>query len=160
MKNVPLGIAGLSIVASGLVGFSSFLRAQSAPEAQPITTHALSATVDYGNNYSVQPGKAGTDFERVGVLAQQTVTITMQFPRSLVGRPIIVEPLDGGTVSVPQNGLFVSSDSNVTFQFQTPNMFGACRVAVHRPDDNNFLRFWVVDPGHPENTPRNLLGAY
>ncbi|MBA2436306.1 MAG: hypothetical protein H0V54_14720 [Chthoniobacterales bacterium] len=146
-------------VATGLFGFSTTVRAQQ-DEPQPIVSRAVSATVDYGNDAVFQPGKHGTDFDRLGVRTQQILTITVQFPPELAGQTILVDPLDGGAVTVPEEGLLVGSDGNVTFQFQTSEGFGAARIAVHQPDDNNFVQFWVVDPEHPENTPPDLLGVF
>ena len=159
MKSVPLGIAGLAIVASGLLVFSTAARAQDG-EPQPITSRALAAAVDYGNDAVFSPAKHGTDFDRLGLLPEQLLTITVQFPAELAGQLLIADPLDGGTVYAPEEGLFIGSDGNATFQFQAGASFGACRVAVHQPDDSNFLWFWIVDPEHPENTPPDLPGVY
>ena len=84
----------------------------------------------------------------------------MQFPLELAGQAMIAEPLDGGILTQPDNGLFVDSDGNVTFQFQAVDSFGACRIGVHQPDDTNVIELWVVDPDHPENTPPGLPGVY
>jgi hypothetical protein len=157
MKSVPVGIAGLALLASGLFGLSSGARAQGEPQA--IVSRALAATVDYGGDNIFNPAKTSTDFEPLGLLPEQMLTITVQFPSELAGQPMIVESLDRGTLT-PENGLFVDADGKVTFQFQAGNAFGACRVVVHQPDDSNFLQFWVVDPAHPEDTPPNLPGFY
>jgi hypothetical protein len=120
----------------------------------------LSATVDYGNNAIFQPGKHDPDFELLGVLPGATLTITVQFPPELAGQTMIVEPLDGGTLAIPEGSFIVNADSNVIFQFQMSEFFGVSRIAVHQPDDSNFLHFWIADPDHPENTPADLLGVY
>lgn len=159
MKTVPFGIAGLAFLASGLFGFSTSLRAQD-DGPQPIVSRALSATVDYGNDNIFRPDKTSTDFSALGLLAQQVLLITVQFPTELAGQRMIVEAIDGGTVSMPEDGLFVGPDGNVTFQFEAGGAFGACRLVVHQPDDSNFLQFWIVDPEHPENTPEGLPGVY
>lgn len=159
MKTVPFGIAGLALLASGLLCLAPGVYAQD-DDPQPIVSRAIAATVDYGNDNIFHPAKTSTDFEPLGVLPQQMLTITVQFPSELSGQPMIVEALDNGALSVPEGGLFVGEDGNVTFQFQVGNAFGACRIAVHQPDDSNFLQFWVVDPAHPENTPDGLPGAY
>jgi hypothetical protein len=160
MKTVPFGIAGLAVLASGLFGFTSALAQDDGQPPQPILTRALSVKVDYGNDAIFEPAKHGTDFEPLGLLPQQIVTITVAFPAELAGQFMIAEPLEGGTLTVPEDGLFIDSTGNVVFQFQAGNAFGACRVSVHQPDDSNFVQLWVVDPEHPENTPPNLPGAY
>lgn len=159
MKNVPLGIAVLAALASGLFGFSTLARAQD-DGPQPIVSRAIAATVDYGNDTIFTPAKSSTNFERLGVLPGQTLIITVQFPTELAGQAVIAEPLDGGAISPPDQDLLIDSNGNVSFQFQTSDAFGACRIAVHQPDDSNFVQFWIVDPDHPENTPPNLPGSY
>jgi hypothetical protein len=152
MKTVPFGIAGLAVLASGLLGFSPSARAQDEPP-QPIPSRAIAATVDYGNNNLFALDKSSTDFTPLGLLPQQLLSITVQFPIELAGQAMIVEAPDGGTVFVPEGGIIVGSDGNVTFQFQAGNAFGACRIVVHQPDDSNFLQLWngyAFQPGqHP-----------
>jgi hypothetical protein len=160
MKTVPFGIAGLALLASGLFGFTSLVCAQDEGEPQPIVSHALAATVDYGNDAIFQPGKHATDFDRLGMRPEQVLAITVQFPAELAGQIVIAEPLDGGTLTIPENGLFIGDDGTVSFQFQAGTSFGTCRISVHQPDDTNMLQFWIVDPDHPENTPPDLPGVY
>jgi hypothetical protein len=159
MKHVLAGIAGLALVASGLLRFATIALAQE-DQPPPVPSRAMSATVDYGNGNIFNPAKSSTEFEQLGVLQEQVLTITVQFPSEMAGQPMIVEALDGGTLFIPEEGLFVGTDGNVTFQFQAGDAFGACRLAVHQPDDSNFLQFWVVDPTHPEDTPPDLPGVY
>jgi hypothetical protein len=159
-KNVPFGIAIGVAAATGLFGFTALVRADDDGGPQPIVSRALAATVDYGNDAIFQPAKHATDFDRLGLDPQQVVTVTVQFPVELAGQAILAEPLDGGTLTLPEGGLIVGTDGNVTFQFKASDPFGACRVAVHQPDDSNYVQFWIVDPDHPENTPPDLPGAY
>jgi hypothetical protein len=168
MKSVPLGVAVVA-TAAGLLFFSAPLRGQDEGSPTPtpsptppstISSRALTAKVDYGNDLIFYPAKQSTDFERLGLLPNQILSITVQFPAELAGQTIIAESLDGGTLSLPEEGLLVDADGNVTFQFQAGVSFGACRIAVHQPDDSNFIQLWVVDPDHPENTPPGLSGSY
>jgi hypothetical protein len=151
----------LVILVDVLSALSSNAVAQSEEDdAQPIVSRAIAATVDYGNENIFNPAKHATDFYRLGVLADQLLTITVQFPPELAGQIVLVDALDGGGVNVPEEGLTINLDGDVTFQFQTSVAFGACRLTVHQPDDSNFLQFWIVDPEHPENTPPDLPGVY
>lgn len=159
MKHVPLGIAGLAFLASGLFGFTALSRAQDGTPP-PVTSRALAATIDYGNGNVFQPAKSNTAFQCLGLDPGQLLTVTVQFPSDLAGQTIIVEPLDGGSLTFPDGGFFVDSQGNVTFQFQAVDLTGLCRIAVHQPDDSNFVQLWVVDPDHPENTPPDLAGLY
>ncbi|MGI8891401.1 MAG: hypothetical protein ACR2G0_11540 [Chthoniobacterales bacterium] len=159
-KTFKLRVTALTFLTSACFGFSVSAHAQGDGEPPAIASRATLVTVDYGNDVTFQPTKHSTDFDRLGVRAQQLLTLTVQFPAELVGQLIIAEPLDGGTLYAPEDGLFIDGDGNVTFQFQTGDAFGACRVAVHQLTDQNFIQFWIVDPDHPENTPPDLPGSY
>jgi hypothetical protein len=159
MKNVPVRIAGLALVASGLFGLSTVVRAQDGTPA-PINSRALAATVDYGNGNVFQPAKSNTAFQCLGLDPGQFLTITVQFPTDLAGQPMIVEPLDGGLLTFPDGGFVVDANGKVTFQFQAIDLTGLCRIGVHQPDDSNFVQLWVVDPDHSESTPPDLAGLY
>ena len=157
---VSLSPIWLAFLVSVHLTISTTARAQDDGGPQPILSRALAATVDYGNDNVFQPSKSNTDFQRLGLDPGQLLTITVQFPVDQAGQAMIVEPLDGGLLSLPDGGFFVDSEGNVTFQFQAIDSFGACRIAVHQPDDSNFIYLWVVDPEHPENTPPDLQGIY
>ena len=158
---VPLGPLGLAFLVSvHLTATLNTARAQGDDGTEGIVSRALAATVDYGNDAVFQPAKHGINFDQLGLLPQQSLNLTVQFPVELAGQVIIAEPLDGGTLTVPEEGLFVGVDGTVFFQFQAGDSFGACRLAVHRPDDTNFIQLWVVDAAHPENNPENLPGVY
>jgi hypothetical protein len=135
-------------------------RAQSDGEPEPIVSRALAATVDYGSDNIFQPSKQQTDFNLLGLDPGQIINITVWFTTKLAGQSILAEPLDGGTIFVPARGLVVGSDGTVVFQFQAGQGPGSCRLAVHQPDDQNLLNFWIVDLKHPENTPPQLSGGY
>ncbi len=147
--------------AAALFGMSSPARAQEGdPPPEAIVSRALAATVDYGNDAVFQPAKHDTTLDRLGLDPQQTVNVTVQFPVEMAGQSILAEALDGGVVTLPDGGLIVADDGTVSFQFQASDASGCCRLAVHQPDDSNFLLFWVIDPDHLENTPPDLPGAY
>lgn len=163
MKKFPLGVAGLVLVIGGLLAFSPSALAQDDPP--PVVSRALSATVDYGNDadgndISFQPAKQGVDFVQLGLHPGQTVTITVKFPVELAGQLILVEPLDGGSATIPDDGLYVADDGTVTFPFQAISTPGAYRIGVHQPDDQNVIHFWVIDTENPENNPADLPGSY
>lgn len=160
MKIIPLGIAGVAL-AAGLLSFvlPPSARAQDG-DPQPVISRALSATVDYGNDAVFQPVKQGVDFEQLGLRPEQAVTVTVQFPVELAGQSIVAAPLDGGVLTIPDDGLIVASDGTVTFPLQAGESVGACRIAVHQPDDMNVIHFWIIDAENPGNNPENLPGAY
>jgi hypothetical protein len=158
MKSVPFGIAGVA-AATGLFIFLSTLHAQDDGAPPAAITHALAATVDYGNDVIFQPEKSGTDFGLLGVRPDQIVSVSVQFPPEYVGQPVSAGTLDGGAITLPEGGLVVDSNGMVTFQFQG-GFLGACRVNVHLADDANFLQFWVVDVDCPDSNPLGLTGGY
>lgn len=164
MKKLPLGFVGIAAATGLFLIFSPTVRAQDG-DPQPIVSRALSANVDYGhdaqgNDQSFQAAKQGVDFGLLGLDPQQTVTMTVQFPAELAGQLIIVEPLDGGIVTIPDDGLHAAADGTVVFPFKASDTPGACRIAVHQPDDMNVLHFWIIDTAHPENNPADLPGGY
>lgn len=159
MKTVLLGIAGLAIFASGLFVFSTSLRAQDDGAPPAAISHALAATVDYGNDVLYQSEKFGTDFGLLGIRPEQPVTISVLFPIESAGQTVAAGLLDGGTLTLPEGGLIVGPDGLVSFQFQA-SILGACRIDVHLSDDANFVRLWVVDLDCPESNPPDLPGGY
>ena len=158
MKLTPFRIAAVALFL-----FSGLAQAQDDPP--PVNSRALSATVNYGNDadgnpLTFQPAKSGIDFAQLGVRPGQSVAITVTFPVELAGQLIIVEPLDGGIATIPDDGLHVAEDGTITFPFQGGDNVGACRITVHQPDDMNVIHFLVIDAEHPENNPADLPGAY
>jgi hypothetical protein len=158
MKTVPFGVAGVA-AATGLLLFSSSLRAQDDGAPPAAVSYAIAATIDYGNNLLFQPEKAGTDFGLLGIRPEQSVTVTVQFPAEMAGQPVTAEVLDGGSLTLPEGGLIADENGQVTFSFQS-GILGACRINVHLADDANFVRFWVVDLDCPESNPPELPGGY
>ena len=156
---VSLGALGLAFLASIHLVISTPARAQD-ESPPPINSRALAATIDYGNGAIFNPEKGGTDFNQLGLDPEQKVSVTVQFPVEMAGQAILTEPLDGGLLTLPDGGLIVGADGTVNFQFQAGDFFGSCRIAVHQPDDSNFVRFWIVDSECPANNPPNLEGIY
>lgn len=159
MKTVPFGMVGVA-AATGLLIFSCSLRAQSDDGFEPEQSRLLAVAVDYGNEAVFKPDKHDFGFDQLGLRPQQTVTITVQFPVELAGTAVVAEPLDGGSVLIPEKGLVVGSEGTAVFQFQGGLWVGASRLSVHVSDDRNLVNFWLVDAEHPENTPSDLPGAY
>jgi hypothetical protein len=159
MNKVPLGIAMLAL-ASGLSFSSQFVCAQSDDGFQPEFSRALAIAVDYGNDAIFQPNKHDTAFEQLGMRPQQIVTITVTFPAEFAGAAIYAEPLDGGSVTGSEEGIFVGSDGTAVFQFQAGLWIGNSRISLHLSDDRNLINFWLVDTEHPENNPPGLPGVY
>jgi len=154
-----LAFAVLAILATGQFGFTTRVSAQDDGTPPSAVSRALGETVDYGNNAIFQPDKFGTDFGLLGVRPDQVVTISVQFPTEFAGQAVSAELLDGGTLTLPDDGLVIDENGIVTFAFQA-SIFGACRINVHQADEVNFIQFWVVDVDSPESNPPDLPGQY
>lgn len=103
-----LGLAFLVSIHLSII--LSDARAQSNDGTEGIVSRALAATVDYGNDAIFQPGKHPPDFDLLGVRPAAVLTITVQFPAELAGQTMIVEPLDGGTLTFPDGGFVVTRE--------------------------------------------------
>lgn len=93
--------------------------------------------------------------DRVGLGPNQMVTVTLQFPTDLSGKPVRVASLDGGeaTADHRMEDLFVGEDGTLAFYFQAGSGPGLYRIMVHQEGDDYRLEFWVLDPDHPQNNP-------
>jgi hypothetical protein len=65
-----------------------------------------------------------------GLAPNQVVTVTVQFGAQEVGQAVQASALDGGTLTVPNGGLIVDQNGNVTFQFQVGAEFGLYQVEL------------------------------
>jgi hypothetical protein len=100
----------------------------------------------------------GSDYNlgRAGLSPEQSVTVTLQFPRQQAGQKVIVSSLDGGALSLPEDDkssdLFVREDGIAPFQFHAGHQPGLYRVIVRLGTALYHLEFYVVDL---QNTARN-----
>lgn len=92
-------------------------------------------------------------FGRVGLLHDQTVDITVEYPYSEAGKTITIEPLDGGQIVVPGKNLTVRSDGSIHFKFRVGHAPGNYQIALHNGSQELGLEFWVRDDEHPRNNP-------
>ena len=97
----------------------------------------------------IQNDDSGTGtFEPVIVDAGANSDVSLQFPISLANKPVIVQPLDGGTL-LGINGEFatVGPDGQLSFQFKaggTTGQPGLYRVLVISPDSGDNATAAVV----------------
>ncbi len=159
MKKAPFGTPALTIIGSALFLFAASSYAQDDGTPPAAVSRALAASVDYGNDSIFPVEKFGTDFGLLGIRPEQVVTVSVQFPVEMVGQAVTADLLDGGTLTLPEEGLFIDANGLATFQFQA-SILGGCRINMHQPGEVNFVRFWVVDLTCPESDPPDLPGAY
>jgi hypothetical protein len=86
--------------------------------------------------------------------ANEAVTIDLQFPQTVVGALIAIQPLDGGSVTV-QNAL-VAVDGKTSFQFQAASQPGLYRVVFNASGKPSMFRFWVANPNNSGANPPTL----
>ena len=100
--------------------------------------------VDYGDGKQKSRISHDGDMEAVGLLPNQTITITLNFAREHAGAPVALALLDGGalgaqpTTTLPANG-------KLTFTFAAPAAPGLYRVVVTSLEKYQ-LNLYVVRP--------------
>jgi hypothetical protein len=83
----------------------------------------------------------------VGLSPGETVEIQLPFFIALASRPLIVQALDGGSLS---KGEVVSgADGTTSFGFQVAVQPGLYRVLLSIGDKTATLQFWVPNPQNP-----------
>lgn len=98
----------------------------------------------------------GSDYNlgRAGLSPEQSVTVKLQFPVQMKGKPVSVSSLDGGSVSSVDgaSSLSVSEDGTAPFQFHAGHQPGLYRVVILFGAAFYHLEFYVLDL---QNTDRN-----
>lgn len=124
------------------------LFAQSAP-AVPVGVLVTSAS-------GAERQLPGSDYMlgRAGLTPEQIVTVTLQFPEELKGKPVSVSSLDGGSVSSVDGAsdLKISVDGTAPFQFHAGHQPGLYRLIIMLGPAFYHLEFYVLDL---QNTQRN-----
>jgi hypothetical protein len=126
------------------------------PPPAPPPLSALSAIIAFSVDDTARPNKHDGKFAQVGISAGQTVTISLQYDTALSGEVVVADSLDGGVVTVPEEGLHVDETGVVTFQYQAGETPGLCRIVVHQAGDGDTVQFWVIDTSHPGDNPPSL----
>lgn len=96
--------------------------------------------------------------ERVGLGPNQVVTVTLQFPTAIRGKPVTVTPYDGGEATSDEGmeNLVVGDDGMVSFSFQAGWSPGLYRLRVQLEAYDYQLEFWVLDLGNQQRNPPRL----
>lgn len=90
--------------------------------------------------------------EPVGVPLGQAVEITLEFPKTMVGHPVVVASLDGGQISTSQQPLVVAADGTVDFSFAAGATAGLYRLQV-RGAQQWELQLYAFDPNRARTRP-------
>jgi hypothetical protein len=100
------------------------------------------ATVQLSNGKTI----TFTDFSnQIGIQPHDYVNITVQFPPALAGRPIIIQPLDGGATSSGSSIPVVDANGTISFAFLAPNTTGLKSVDLRIGATTYRLQFSVVN---------------
>jgi hypothetical protein len=120
--------------------------AQVADNGIAIVTYAPDSSV----SGSTTDGKADV---LPGLSPDQVVSVTVSFGAQDAGQTAHAAALDGGILTVPDEGLVVGEDGSVTFQFQVGGDPGLYQVALR--DDNREIgvEFWVINNQAPATNP-------
>lgn len=95
-------------------------------------------------------------FEQIGVQPLQLVSIALQYPVSLAGTIVAVEPLDGGRIGSNGEPFRVAADGTVNFTYEVGESPGLYQVRLHYDEQAIALQFWVFDNAHLDNSPNVL----
>jgi hypothetical protein len=73
-------------------------------------------------------------FESVTVDPSATSDVALQFPASLASKPVLIQPLDGGTLGINGESATIDANGMLSFPFQVTDQQGLYRVVVISPD--------------------------
>ena len=165
MKHQRKTLISLSL-ASALVAFSvgnSELLAQtSVPAAPPTAPYApkpqidAATTIGVATNQAVTVNSTGRISDRVGLLPNQIVSVSVKFAAMKVGHSITIEALDGGYIRTAGWPLIVAADNTTSFTFQASGEPGMHRVILHDGAQEIGLQFWILDQSNPAANPSTI----
>lgn len=158
MKTVPLGIAGLAILASGLFAVLTTTRAQ--PGAADSDDEGLLGpvvTITFADNTTVTTSAEAGLSELVELDANEAVGVLLQFPLSLVGQRVLVQSPDGAVASSDSDERIVHDDGTVFFGFQIGSASGQYRITAEAGGTISTIRLWVADPNDSSMKPDYLI---
>jgi hypothetical protein len=104
------------------------------------------------DNQIIQADSTSTgSFETVSVDASSTSNVVLQFLSNEAGKSVVIQPLDGGTLSSTPTA--IDSNGSLTFSFQVSDEPGVHRVVVIDPNADidspkiiALVQFEVPDP--------------
>lgn len=157
-KNILLaaGIGAIVAICFDIPGISAQTTVGGNPdisEAALRTDESLPTVISHAKG-EIRPGSDHGITNLVGLHPNQVVTVTVQFPIAHAGAAATVEPLDGGLVIATSGEHIVSGDGTLEFQFQANTNPGLSQVLLRVGTDEFGMRFYVLNPEHPERNPR------
>ena len=138
------------------------------PSPTPVPTNpppvnpdqSIPVVIDYGQGEATRVSIISGTMEPVGVLPNQSVTVTVSFPISRAEDRVSLGLYDGGQVGVvapPRTSIIalnailtVATDGTVQFNFQAGRTLGLYRVQMNVGNGQYLLRFYA---GWPQGLP-------
>ena len=144
----PASFMGLAFFASVIVCSIRTLSAQtdSIDSAVPAAPPAPSDVITFASGQATRSHSAAGQFSPVSLNPLETAAIKLQFAATLAGAPVIVQPLDGGSVGLTDQSAAVAADGTTSFQFQAADQPGLYRVLVIAGGAVSMVQFSVPSP--------------
>jgi hypothetical protein len=140
MIKIPPGMAGLALLASGLIAFVCYADDPPPPPPEPVP---LVATLTFADGETVAL-QAPSEFPAVALAPGESVSIVVQFPASFAGADASAQALDGGQVTA--DDFVIAEDGTASVGFVAGPQAGSYRVLLSTPDANATLEFQVTQP--------------
>jgi hypothetical protein len=110
--------------------------------------------VQFADGFTLSVQSASNKFPLVAANGGSGVNVQLRFATALAGSPLIVQPLDGGTVN-DQNST-IGDDGTAGISFQLPTRPGLYRAQLTCGSTGTTLQFWIADPAQPDAGPPTL----
>jgi hypothetical protein len=130
------------------------------PVANP--DESIPVVINHGQGQETRVNVYRGVMQPVGLLPNQSVTVTLLFPASRAGTPVVAGLYDGGQVGAvappgtpisPVNAVVVAADGTLQFNFQPDQTSGLYRVLVTAGSSQYLLQFYAVKPGTAPRGP-------
>ena len=124
----------------------STAQADSLVSAAPAALPAPSDVITFASGQAIRAHSAAGRFAPLSLNPRDTAAIKLQFATTLAGTPVIIQPLDGGTVGSTDQSAAVAADGTTSFQFQVADQPGVYRVLVIAGTTVSVVQFSVPAP--------------
>jgi hypothetical protein len=116
----------------------------------------VTATVQFSSGQSVSVADSS---DLIGVQPRELVNIKIQFTADAIGEPVIVEAVDGGSVSTGSSIRVAEADGSLSFAFLATPRPGPRSIRIRSGSRIFRLQFCVLDPANPQNNPSTLTAV-
>lgn len=106
---------------------------------------AFSDVITFATGQGVRGRSTAGRFAPVALNPLETAAIKLQFAATLVGKPVIIQALDGGGLGLAADSAAIALDGTTSFQFQAGDQPGAYRVLVIAGGTASMVQFEVPE---------------